>query len=35
MIECKDRDEAVAIARQFPTLAVGGTVEIRPVLRTE
>ena len=35
LIECKDRDEAVAIAQRIPTLAVGGTVEVRPVLWTE
>jgi hypothetical protein len=35
LIGCKDRDEAVAIARRIPTLAVGGTVEVRAVLATE
>jgi hypothetical protein len=35
LIECKDRDEAVAVARRIPTFAVGGTVEVRPVLQTE
>jgi hypothetical protein len=35
LIECKDRDEAVSIARRFPTLARGGTIEVRPVLRLE
>src|SRR5262245_60409478 len=35
LIECKDRDEAVAIALRIPTLAVGGTIEVRPLLRTE
>ena len=35
LIECKDRDEAVAIARRIPTLPVGGVVEVRPVLETE
>lgn len=35
LIECKDGDEAVAIARRIPTLPAGGVVEVRPVLRTE
>lgn len=29
-LECKDLDEAIAIARQFPALRVGSTVELRP-----
>lgn len=32
LIECKDLDEALAIAGRIPTLRVGGTVEVRPVL---
>jgi hypothetical protein len=35
LIECADRDEAVAIALRIPTLAVGGSIEVRPVLQTE
>jgi hypothetical protein len=35
LIECKDRAEAVSIARRIPTLAVGGTIEVRPLLRLE
>jgi hypothetical protein len=35
LIECKDRDEAVAIASRIPTLAAGGVVEVRPVLWAE
>ncbi len=35
LIECKDRDEAVAIALRFPNLAGGGSVDVRPVLRLE
>jgi hypothetical protein len=35
LIECKDRDEAVAIALGIPTLAVGGSIEVRPLLRLE
>src|SRR5262249_12596651 len=31
LIECKDRDEAVAIALRIPTLAAGGAVEVRPL----
>ncbi len=35
LIECKDHNEAVAIAQRFPTLAVGGAIEVRPVLHRE
>jgi hypothetical protein len=35
VIECRDRDEAIALARRFPTLPIGGTIEVRPVLETE
>ena len=35
LIECKDRDEAVSIALRIPTLAAGGSIEVRPVLRLE
>lgn len=35
VIECKDRDEAVAIALRIPTLPAGGTVEVRPILWAE
>lgn len=35
LIECKDGDEAVAIARRIPTLPAGGVVEVRPVLQME
>ena len=31
LIECKDLDEAIAIAGRIPTLPVGGSVEVRPV----
>lgn len=31
LIECKDQDEAIAIAGRIPTLRVGGTIEVRPV----
>jgi hypothetical protein len=35
LIECMDRDEAVRIAQRIPTLAAGGTIEVRPLLRLE
>jgi hypothetical protein len=35
LIDCKNREEAIAVARRIPTLAVGGTVEVRAVLATE
>ena len=31
VVECRDLDEAIAIARRIPTLAAGGTVEVRPI----
>jgi hypothetical protein len=31
IVECRDVDEALAIAERIPTLRVGGTIEIRPV----
>ena len=35
LIDCKDRDEAIAIAQRIPTLAVGGVIEVRPLLHAE
>jgi hypothetical protein len=35
VVECKDRDEAISIAQRIPTLAVGGTIEVRPLLWQE
>ncbi len=35
LIECKDRNEAVSIAQRFPTLAVGGLIEVRPLVYAE
>jgi hypothetical protein len=35
LIECKDRDEAVSIALRIPTLAVGGLIEVRPLVYVE
>ncbi len=32
IIECRDLDEALAIARRFPALRVGSAVEVRPVM---
>ena len=31
VVECKDLDEAMALAQRIPTLRVGGTVEVRPI----
>jgi hypothetical protein len=31
VVDCKDLDEAIAIAKRIPTLAAGGAVEVRPV----
>jgi hypothetical protein len=35
VVECRDREEAVSIARRFPTLAVGGSIEVRELVYTE
>jgi hypothetical protein len=35
VIECQDRDEAVSIALRFPTLPVGGLIEVRPIVHME
>lgn len=35
LIDCRDREEAVAIALRIPTLAAGGVVEVRPVQHLE
>ena len=35
LVECRSHHEAIAIAQRIPTLASGGTVEVRPVLHTE
>jgi hypothetical protein len=35
LVECKNRDEAVAIALRIPTLPAGGTIEVRRVLHME
>ena len=31
LLECKDLDEAIAMARRIPTLRAGGVVEVRPL----
>ena len=31
LVECKDLDEAIAIACRIPTLPAGGAIEVRPV----
>ena len=31
VLECKDLDEAIAMARRIPTLPAGGTIEVRPL----
>jgi hypothetical protein len=32
LIECKDLDEAISIAACFPTVRLGGSIEVRPVV---
>ena len=32
VIECKDREEAISLARRIPTLGVGGSVEVRAIV---
>ena len=32
MVECQDLDEAIAIAGRIPTIRVGGSIEVRPVM---
>jgi hypothetical protein len=35
VVECRDLDEAIALATRIPTLAAGGTVEVRPLESAE
>jgi hypothetical protein len=35
LVECANREEAVALAMRIPTLPAGGKVEVRPVLFLE
>lgn len=32
LLECRDLDEAIAIAKKFPALRVGSAVELRPII---
>lgn len=32
LVECKDLDEAISLAKRIPTLRVGGSIEVRPVM---
>ncbi len=32
LVECKDLDEAISIAKRIPTIPYGGTVEVRPLI---
>jgi hypothetical protein len=32
LIECKDLDAAISIAARFPTVRLGGAIEVRPVM---
>jgi hypothetical protein len=32
VVECKDREEAIALAKRIPTLGVGGVVEVRAIV---
>jgi hypothetical protein len=34
VIECRDLDEAIAIAMRIPTIPVGGSIEVRPIEST-
>ena len=34
LVDCKDLDEALAIAARIPELDYGGTVEVRPIMPT-
>ena len=34
LVECRDLDEAIVIAGRIPTLRVGGSIEVRPVVPT-
>ena len=34
LIECRDLDEAISIAKRIPTIPFGGAVEVRPLAQT-
>ena len=35
LIDCQNQDEAIAIALRIPTLPIGGSIEVRPLVHTE
>ena len=35
IVECKDLDEAIAIAGRIPTLRAGGAIEVRPLVEPQ
>jgi hypothetical protein len=35
VVECRDREEALSLAKQIPTLAFGGAVEVRRIAFAE
>ena len=35
LIECKDLDEAISIAKRIPTIPFGGTIEVRALVGTQ
>jgi hypothetical protein len=32
LVEAKDRDEAIAIASRIPSVRIGGSIEVRPIM---
>ena len=34
LVECRDLDEAISIAARIPSVRVGGSIEVRPVMST-
>ena len=35
LVECKDLDEALSIAKRIPTIPYGGKIEVRPLMAQE
>ncbi|HYC72526.1 MAG TPA: YciI family protein [Opitutaceae bacterium] len=35
VVECRDRDEAIELAKKFPGIAFGGSMEVRPIATGE
>jgi hypothetical protein len=33
LVECKDLDEAIKLAAGIPSVAIGGAIEVRPVMK--